>query len=103
MENESLQLGGNIQLKGFSTLEPSKLIVVKKIIGNYTKRFSEATDNFQEITLTLKSIHGEQSNNFEMKAKLLANGGPFTSEINDRNIFFGIDKVLKNIEEQVSK
>jgi hypothetical protein len=34
MEDNVLQLGGNIELSGFSNLEGGAMIVLKKIIGN---------------------------------------------------------------------
>ena len=46
------KLGGNIVLSGFQ-LEPIEMIVVKKIVGTYTKKISEKTD-YQELKVGLK-------------------------------------------------
>ena len=49
---DTMQLGGNIELNGFNELERSKLVVVKKIVGNYAKEFSDKT-RFDKLSLTL--------------------------------------------------
>ena len=33
--DETLELGGNIELKGFGSMDKSSMVIVKKIIGNY--------------------------------------------------------------------
>ena len=102
-EGENLDLGGNITLQGFSDIEAGKMVVVKKIVGNYVKRISDILDDFQELKVSLKNVHGDQSGNYEVKAQLSIGGSPYNSQVNDRNLFFAMDKVLKNIEQQLSK
>ena len=36
-----IELGGNINLDNFEEIEKGQLIVVKKVVGNYTKKISE--------------------------------------------------------------
>ena len=38
---DMMQLGGNIQLIGFREIDPARLIVVKKMVGNYVKKISD--------------------------------------------------------------
>jgi len=94
----TMELGGNISLTGFSEIEPGMMVVVKKIVGNYAKRFSESLEGFQNISLTLKPIHGTKK--FEMNAKLSAQGKIFTAEVTDFNLFVILDLVLKKVEAQ---
>lgn len=35
---DTLELGGNIQLTGFSELNGGQMIVLKKIVGNYCEK-----------------------------------------------------------------
>ncbi|MCB9362661.1 hypothetical protein H6504_04450 [Candidatus Woesearchaeota archaeon] len=98
---DEVELGGNIRLNGFSALEPGKLVVVKKIVGNYAKRLTEHAEGFDGLSVSMKKVHG--SDNFEVHSKVVAKGGPFTSEITNRNLFFALDDVLSKLEEQVSK
>ena len=37
----SLKLGGNIELFGIENVQPAQMVVLKKIIGMYARKFSE--------------------------------------------------------------
>lgn len=84
-----IKLGGNIQLDGFNNIEPAKLIVVKKIVGNFVK----ALEQNNKIALTLK-LDGE----FNINAELSLNDEIKTSSINDKNLFFAVNKALKGLK-----
>ena len=56
---ETISLGGNIELSGFKEFDRGTMVVVKKIVGNNTKKISTMTPNFEKISLHLKKIHGE--------------------------------------------
>ena len=99
--NESIELGGNIILTGFRDIDNGMMIIVKKIIGNYVKDLVSKNSKFSRLHLTLKSVHErENSEMFEIKAHLTTDKD-YNSEITDRNLLFGIDKVLKKIENQI--
>ena len=51
-----LELGGNIQLSGFSNIEPSKMIVIKKMVGNHVKKLDFTQIKVNLLKLTLKNI-----------------------------------------------
>jgi ribosome-associated translation inhibitor RaiA len=96
-DRENIQLGGNIELRGFSELSGGDMIIIKKIVGNHVKRITELTSKFENIKISLKTIHEiEDSKKFEIKVHLIANGN-HTAEVTERNIYVGIDKVLKKI------
>ena len=98
MEDESIKLGGNIQLTGFRDIDGSSMIVLKKIIGNYVKRISELTKKLEVLHITLKSVHErEKSEKYEVHAKIIDGGKVYASEITDRNLFVAVDTVLKKI------
>ena len=100
MEDNVLQLGGNIELSGFSNLEGGVMIVLKKIIGNYAKRMSTVAKNFEKLSLTMKTVHDNQ---FEMHAKMLDNGSAVTSSVTDRNLLVATDSAFKKIMNEISK
>ena len=81
---EAMQLGGNIQLIGFRELDPAKLIVVKKMVGNYVKKIEEKTHNFEKIAVHMKKIHNAE---FEIQIKAVVGGKPYNSELINYNIF----------------
>ncbi len=96
----NIELGGNIELVGFKELEPAKLIVVKKIVGNYARRMSDSSKGFEKLTVTMKTVHNSK---YELHAKLMDNGNPIVSEVVDFNIFFALDKVLAKIMGSLEK
>ena len=98
VDEESVKLGGNIQLSGFRDIDSSSMIVLKKIIGNHAKRIAELTKKMEVLHITLKSVHErEKSEKYEVHAKIIDDGKICTSEVTDRNLFAAVDSVLKKI------
>lgn len=101
-EIDEMQLGGSIVLSGFKNLHRAELVVVKKIVGSYARKFSDNLDGYDSLSLSLKEIHKtEGSEKFELHAKLVHKGKVETSEVTDRNVFVAIDSVLKKLESMV--
>jgi len=99
--DDALELGGNIVLNGFKGIDGSTMIIVKKMVGNYVRRFAERAERFESLNLHIKPIHlNGNSKKFELKAKLLDNGKVFNSEIVDKNLFIAVDTALKKIESE---
>lgn len=101
-----IELGGNIELVGFKeVIDGATMIVLKKIVGNYVRKFSEISKTFEKLTLTLKEVHtsqDEKSRKFELHARVLNGGKPITSEVTDKNLFFAVDSALKKVEKMLS-
>ena len=101
---DSMELGGNIELVGFHELASSDLIVLKKIIGNYVRRFSNhLNEDYESASVHLKKIHGAKSSRYEVHAKVIAKGKQFVSEAVENNIYIGVAEVLKKLESQIEK
>ena len=96
--DEPLQLGGNIELRGFREFDGDSMIVLKKIVGNYVRKFNDLCERFEHFSITMKPVGREGSEIFEMHAKLMDNGQVYTSEMTDRNAFVVLDNVCKKIE-----
>jgi len=101
-EDESIVLGGNIELVGFKELDGGSMVILKKMIGNHVRKMSETAENFEKLTVTMKKV-GAGGNKFEVNAKMLDNGRPINSEVTDFNMFFTVDKALANIQKQLAK
>ena len=86
-----IELGGNIKLDGFDTIEPAKLIVIKKVVGFNTKKISESNKDFKGIQVTLKS-----SEPYEIEIKLTTSKEVTESEKDD-NLFYCLNKVFAKI------
>lgn len=101
--NEALNLGGNIQLVGFKQVSMSEVVVVKKIVGGYTRKIQESCKNFQSITVMLKEIHKIDNNaKNEIHVKVLEDGKSFHSEVVDKNLFVALDSTLKKVLAEVT-
>lgn len=99
--SDILTLGGSIILNGFSALDRASMTIVKKIVGNHMKKFSNSIENIEELKLTLKKA--ENKNMFEMKAKLVANGKSFNSQATEHNLFFALTSALEKINSEILK
>ena len=97
-----IELGGNITLVGFKELGYAEFVVVKKVVGNYARKFSEKTP-FTNLRLTLKPIHKttDEVTKFEIKANLEIDGTHYHAELVDHNLFIAIDTILKKLEAQL--
>jgi ribosome-associated translation inhibitor RaiA len=96
---ELLELGGSIQLAGFHNIDKAELIVVKKLAGTYARKFADRFPNFQNLRLLLKTIHKrEKSEEYELTGKLFINGKPLVATDTNRNLYFSMDIVLKQLE-----
>jgi ribosome-associated translation inhibitor RaiA len=102
IESDNIVLGGNIELVGFKELDGGSMVILKKMIGNQVRKMSDTAENFEKLTVNLKKV-GSGSNKFEVQAKMMDNGRPITSEVTDFNLFFTMDKALRQILSQMSK
>ena len=99
-----MELGGNIELLGFDELDSSELIVLKKIIGNYARKFSDyLKEDYQSLSVHLKQVHGKKSHKCEINVTLVSAKKTYKSEISAVNLYMCIADVLKKIESQVMK
>lgn len=89
-------LGGNIELRGFSALDPGSMIVLKKIIGNYARKFSDAHAS-EKLTLSI-SADGDA---FALNGSVIAQGKEMNASHADKNVFFLVDSVLKKLEAEL--
>lgn len=95
---DNLQLGGNIELSGFSGLDKGVMIILKKIIGNYARKMSDMSKRFEQLSLRMKTVH---DNKYELHAKLIDNGKAIASSAVEHNIFVAVDSSLKKIMHEI--
>lgn len=98
VKGQNIELGGKITLSGFHNVEPGKLVVVKKVVGNYVKKMEEKTQNFENISIHLKQIHNSE---FEIQTKLAANGRAYSADVTDFNLFFAMSRALDKIMNEI--
>lgn len=98
LDSEPQLLGGNIELSGFRELDGGSMIVLKKIIGNYARRFS---DSYGSEKMELRIAKG--AGIYALTGSVLCKGQKVTVDHSDKNVFFLVDAVLKRIEQEISK
>ena len=91
-----INLGGNIELSGIETLDPASMVILKKMVGNYARQFSEKT-NLQKLSVSISSKDGLVC----LNSVLVTDSLSFSSECSDKNLFFALDLVLKQIENEL--
>lgn len=99
---DSVSLGGNIELSGFRNIDQGSMVILKKIVGNFAKKFSEQNEDFQKLHVTMKPIHErEKGEKYEIHGRLQVNGHSLSAEMVDRNLFYCLDKVMKKLESEL--
>jgi hypothetical protein len=96
----AMELGGNIVLTGFSERDFTELIVVKKMVGQYTRKMSDTIPDFEGISITLKDVHQGQDK-VDIVTKVMLKGEEFAAESVGYNIFVVLDESLKRVQQQV--
>jgi hypothetical protein len=91
--SEPQVLGGNIELAGFRELDGGTMIVLKKIIGNYARRFSDQHGS-EKLALQLRRDAGV----FALAGSVVCKGRAISADHADKNIFVLVDTVLKKLE-----
>ena len=99
---DTLSLGGSIELSGFRDIDRGAMVIVKKMVGNYAKTFSEKCKGFEKLSVHMKPVHEvENSKKYEFHAMLFDSGNKHAAEDVDRNMFFALDSVLKKLEKMI--
>ncbi|MBW3002154.1 hypothetical protein KY338_03280 [Candidatus Woesearchaeota archaeon] len=97
---EIQQLGGNIELAGFRELDGGSMIILKKVIGSYARKFSDRLNGIDKLSIRMKKVGNSQ---FELSGMLAKEGQQFNSEVIEYNLFVGMDKLLKKMESSALK
>ncbi len=96
----SINLGEVIELSGFDEIDKGEFIVIKKIVGNYFRKFSNKM-KVEKLKINLKSIHkSEKSEIFSLNFELIGDKKVISSSEN-RNLFIALDEGLKKILNQL--
>jgi hypothetical protein len=104
VEEENMQLGGNIELSGFNTLKGGEMVVVKKIVGNYARRMEGICKNFNGLKLRLKPLHQTEDKikKFELHGQVIDDGQVYPAGLIERNLFVGVDSLCKKLVHEIS-
>lgn len=86
----AVRLGGNIELFGIEGFDGAKMVVLKKIIGTYARKFSDK--GAEKLSISFAGT--------DVTVEVVMNGSSFSSISNHPNVFFSVDAALKDVEKQ---
>lgn len=89
----TLKLGGNIELQGFTGVDPAQMVVVKKMVGSYVRKLSDSGMDPEKVVV-LKD--GDK-----IKVNINAGDQQLNSEESNSNVFFGLDSALSKTMEKL--
>jgi len=93
-----MELGSNIELIDFKDVERDKMVVIKKVVGNFVKKLQERNSGFEKLSLHLKGVHGSE---YEILGKMVSGGKVYHSEVLNYNLFYALNEILKKLETEV--
>ena len=97
-----VELGGNISLEGFGEVDKGAMVIVKKIVGNYGRKFTEDCDRFENLRVAIENYDSSTTiNNYHIAVELKNKGSVINKAIKDRNLFIALDSALKEIEKDI--
>ncbi len=91
-----IELGGSIKLDGFENLEPALLVVVKKVVGNFAKQYSEKT-SVKELLIIL-----EDKEQNKITIKLQSDKEEISESGKGDNLFFSLNNALMKVKSKLS-
>jgi len=94
--SDIISLGGNIELFGAGWIDPASMIVLKKIVGNYVREFSQKT-GVQKLSVSFS----KQDSSINIISALITTNNSHSSECSHSNLFICLDESLKNIGKEL--
>lgn len=91
--DDIINLGGNIELKGLTDTENSKLIVLKKMIGSYVRDIKENQPDYHGIQINFNYLNDE----LNIEINLLLKDVTIEASEAGHNIFFTLSDCFKKI------
>ncbi len=88
----AIKLGEQIELYGFASVDRGAMAILRKVIGNAARGFSEKYPTFQKLTITL-----QQDNPLMLSVKLATAEETKQATADGPNLFFTLDKALKQL------
>jgi len=88
-----IELGGNITLHGFKDRDYAELIVIKKIVGRYTRQLSDTHAGFQALSVTLSQKEGKHL----VTASCTVKEKRSDAAAEEQNLFVALDSALKKM------
>lgn len=88
---ETIRLGGNIELINANSIDGASMIILKKMIGSYARKFSERGVNGLCVTFNTTGV----------SIDALREDDRITTNADSSNLFFAIDTAFKDLDTRI--
>jgi len=88
---ETIKLGGNIELVNTTGIDGASMIILKKMIGSYARKFSERGIDSLCITFNASGVNVDA----------LREQDKISTSAESENVFFAIDNAFKDLDTRV--
>jgi hypothetical protein len=85
-----IELGDKIKLNGFDNLDPAAIIVVKKMVGSFAKKFIEKKGLYELFEITHE--------NNQISASIILNNNTTNHTSKQENLFFSLSETLEGLK-----
>ena len=92
-----IELGGNIILQGFETLDHADLLIAKKLVGSYVRKLCDEAGGCDKAEIMLEQLTEE----YVVKTKISLPNKIINAQAQGTNLFMTIDKALKQVLKQI--
>ena len=94
-----MEIGGNIELHGFIEDQDADLIIVKKIVGRFTKHLATQHPSFQGLAVVFS---GEEAAK-QVEVRLELEEVTISASAAAQNKYVALDAALKDLQEKAKK
>ncbi len=95
---DKITLGGNIELSGFSEIDGGSMIILKKILGSYSRKISDSFKGYEKLGVEMK----KEGDVFSVDAAVTISGDEKSASSSDKNLFVAVDSALKDLEKKLN-
>lgn len=92
-----MELGGNIELHGYVEEQEADLVIIKKIVGRFTKRITEHHDDVEGLAVVFSAQEGSQ----RVEGRLQLGETTLSASSVAKNKYLALDKTLKELEDHI--
>ena len=94
-----MEIGGNIELDGFIEDQEADLIIVKKIVGRFTKHLTTQYPSFQGLAVVFSGEGAAK----QVEVRLELEEATISASAAAQNKYVALDAALKELQVQAKK
>ncbi len=97
-------IDAKIEVSGFRNLDDASYAKLKKILEKFAGRFGELCEDFQLLSVNIKTIHKkEKSEKYEIKGSVRDRARRYHAQSSGFDFFAGLNEMLTDLENALIK